>query len=545
MPGKNKLKILHAVSEVVPFLATGGMGQVAGALSHTLADKDKSLDVRVVAPLYAKFRDKYEPQMKFLGAAEVKLAWRVQYCGVFELSHEGVTYYFVDNRHYFDRENAYGYVDDGERFAFFCKAVFAMIEISNWVPDVIHAHDWQSALVPIYLKTHFYEKFGQIKTVYTLHNMEYQGQMPGYILYDVFELTEDNKSIVWYDECINLMKGAIVCTDKLTTVSPSYAEEIQVSGGYGLEPIIRENAYKLSGIINGIDTKTYDPSTDPLLGKNTYTAEDLKGKAANKKKLQAFFNLPKAPRKMLICIVSRLVSHKGIDLITYMLDDLLKLDVQFLLLGTGEHAYELFFEEKAVSNPDKVAVSIAFNPEIAGMIYAGADVLLMPSRSEPCGLAQMIACRYGTIPIIRKTGGLGDTIHDCRLGDGNGFVFNEYTAQALMDTVNAALDLYTYHPADWTNLVKAAMNVDFSWDLSAKEYSKLYRELEPPSFFDEPEPEPAPAAKPAPKPAPAPAAKPAPKPAVASKPAARSAAKPKPAPKPAPKPRVKPKPKAK
>ena len=478
MPKKKKIKILHAVSEVVPFLATGGMGQVAGALSSTLAENDDSLDVRVVAPLYAKFRDKYEPQMKFLGAAEVKLAWRVQYCGVFELSHEGVTYYFVDNKHYFDRENAYGYVDDGERFAFFCKAVFSVIEISKFLPDVIHAHDWQSALVPIYLKTHFAESYGSIKTVFTIHNMEYQGQMPGFILYDIFELSDEHKDIVWYNNAINLMKGAIICTDKLTTVSPSYAEEIQVNGGYGLEPIIRENAYKLCGIINGIDTKTYDPETDPLLGKNTYTVDNLKGKAANKKKLQGFFNLPKAPRKMLICIVSRLVSHKGIDLITYMLDDLLKLDVQFLLLGTGEHAYELFFEEKAVHNPDKVAVSIAFNPEIAGMIYAGADVLLMPSRSEPCGLAQMIACRYGTIPLIRRTGGLGDTIHDCRLGDGNGFVFEDYCAHALMDTVNAALDLYTNRQEDWTNLVKAAMKVDFSWDLSAKAYSNLYRELE-------------------------------------------------------------------
>ena len=478
MPRKKKMKILNAVSEVVPFLATGGMGQVAGALSSTLAVSDKSLDVRVIAPLYAKFRSKYEPQMKFLGATEVQLAWRTLYCGIYELSHEGVTYYFVDNRRYFDRENAYGYVDDGERYAFFCKAVFAAIEISKFVPDVIHAHDWQSALVPIYLKTHFAEKYGGIRTVFTIHNMEYQGQMPGYILHDIFDLTEKDIGIVWYDGCINLMKGAIICTDKLTTVSPSYADEIQIGGGYGLEPIIRENAYKLSGIINGIDTITYDPATDPLLGKNTYTVENLKGKAANKRKLQAFFNLPKESRKMLICVVSRLVSHKGIDLITYMLDDLIKMDVQFLLLGTGEHAYELFFEEKALNHPDKVAVSIAFNPEIAGMIYAGADVLLMPSRNEPCGLAQMIACRYGTIPIIRKTGGLGDTIQDCRLGDGNGFVFEEYTTEALMDTIASALSLYKNHQKDWTNLVKAAMQVDFSWDLSARAYSKLYRELE-------------------------------------------------------------------
>ena len=478
MPRKKKMRILHAVSEVVPFLATGGMGQVTGALATTLAENDKSLDVRIVTPFYATFRDKYEPQMKFLGATEIKLAWRTLYCGVFELSHEGVTYYFVDNRRYFDRDNAYGYADDGERFAYFCKAVFAVLEITNFMPDIIHAHDWQTALVPIYLKTQYAEEYGNIRTVYTIHNIEYQGQMPGYIMQDVFDIANKDAGIVWYDGCINLMKGAIVCTDRLTTVSPSYADEIQIDGGYGLEPIIRENSYKLRGIINGIDTKTYDPATDPLLGKNTFTADNLKGKAACKKKLQAFFNLPKSPRKMLICIVSRLVSHKGIDLITFMLDDLLKLDVQFLVLGTGEHAYELFFEEKAVNNPDKVAVSIAFNPDIAGMIYAGADVLLMPSRSEPCGLAQMIACRYGTIPIIRKTGGLGDTVRDCRLGDGNGFVFDDYTAQALMDTVTTALDLYADHPDDWTNLVKAAMKVDFSWDLSAKEYSKLYRELE-------------------------------------------------------------------
>ena len=478
MPRKKKLKVLNAVSEVVPFLATGGMGQVAGALANALGENDKDLDIRIVAPLYKKFRDKYEPQMKFLGAAEVQLAWRKLYCGVFELSQDAVTYYFVDNRYYFDRDSAYGYVDDGERFAFLSKAVFAVIKVAKFLPDVIHAHDWQTALVPIYLKTHYAEEYPGIRTVYTLHNMEYQGQMPGWILFDVFDLQEKDESIVSFNGCINLMKGAIICADKITTVSPSYAIEIQGEGGYGLETIIRENAYKLSGIINGIDTKTYDPETDKLLGKNTYTADNLKGKAANKKKLQALFDLPREPRKMLICIVTRLVSHKGIDLITYILDDLIKLDVQFLLLGTGEHSYELFFEERALYHPDKVAVNIAFNPEIAGMIYAGADLLLMPSRSEPCGLAQMIACRYGTIPVVRKTGGLGDTIHDCRLGDGNGFVFEEYNAQVLLDTIVSALDLYTYHEADWKKLIQASMRLDFGWDMSAKAYGDLYRGLQ-------------------------------------------------------------------
>jgi starch synthase len=309
-----------------------------------------------------------------------------------------------------------------------------------------------------------------------MHNMEYQGQYRPDINSDVFGMSEYEARLVNYDGCINLMKGAIVCADKLTTVSPSYAGEIQIAGGYKLEAIIRENAYKLSGIINGIDTKLYDPATDPLLEKN-YTSQNLTGKAVNKKQLQSLFNLPVSPRKMLICVVSRLVSHKGIDLITYMMDDMLRMDVQFLLLGTGEHAYELFFEERAVRYPDKVAVSIAFNPEIAGKIYAGADVFLMPSRSEPCGLAQMIACRYGTIPIVRKTGGLGDTIRDCRLGSGNGFVFEDYNAGALLDTVSQALDLYTYREDDWKNLVQEAMECDFSWKISARAYSDLYKGL--------------------------------------------------------------------
>jgi len=473
---KKKLKVLFAVSEVVPFIATGGMGQVAGALAHALSENNSDLDVRVVTPLYAAFRDKYEPQMKFLGETEVRLAWRTLYCGVYELKQNGVTYYFIDNRHYFERLNIYGYYDDGERYAFFSKAVFAAMELIDYVPDVIHAHDWQAALVPVYLKTHYYERFGGVRTVFTIHNMEYQGKNPRDILYEVFDLWDESAGLLEYDHCLNLMKGAIVCADKITTVSPSYANEIQIGGGYGLEAIIRENSYKLSGIINGIDQKLYDPGTDKLLKRN-YSAEAPEGKAFNKRKLQNLFSLPIAPRKMLLCVVSRLVSHKGIDLITYMLDDLINMDVQFLLLGTGEHNYELFFEEKAVRHPDKVAVSIAFNPEIAGMIYAGADVLLMPSRSEPCGLAQMIACRYGTIPIVRKTGGLGDTIHDCRLGDGNGFVFEDYNAGALLETVSAALELYTYRAEDWKNLVHAAMCCDFGWDISAKAYADLYKSI--------------------------------------------------------------------
>ena len=474
--GNVKLKILNAVSEVVPFIATGGMGQVAGALATALAENDPGLDVRIVAPLYAQFRNNYESQMRFIGETVVNLSWRDMYCGVFELEQNGVTYYFVDNRFYFGRDSAYGYYDDGERFAFFSKAVFAVIGLTGFVPDVIHAHDWQTALVPVYLKTRFAGLYGNIRSVFTIHNLEYQGQYSRDILADVFDLWDEEAGLVEYDSCINLMKGAIVCADKLTTVSPSYAKEIQSGGGYGLESILAENAYKLRGIINGIDINVYDPATDVMIEKN-YTVDTLENKGINKKKLQAIFNLPDAPRKMLICVVSRLVSHKGIDLITYLLDDLLKMDVQFLLLGTGDHDFELFFEEMAVRNTDKIGVSIAFNPEIASLIYAGADVMLMPSRSEPCGLAQMIACRYGTIPIVRKTGGLGDTIKDCRLGVGNGFIFEEYNAAILLDTISHALDLYTNHPEDWQNLMREAMKSDFGWGISASAYADLYKEL--------------------------------------------------------------------
>ncbi|MCL2588936.1 MAG: glycogen synthase [Oscillospiraceae bacterium] len=468
-------KLLFAVSESVPFIATGGMGQVAGALTAALAERHPDYDVRVVLPLYASFRDRYAADMKFLGQCTVQLAWRQIYCGVFEMTLGGVTYYFVDNRDYFDRERAYGYYDDGERFAFFSKAVFAVMDLTGFTPDIVHAHDWHTALVSIYLKTRFADR--NIRSVFTIHNLEYQGKFNSMTLGDVFDLGPEDEGLVTYDGCINLMKGAIVAADRLTTVSPSYAGEIQFDHGFGLEAIIRENAYKLQGIINGIDTKAYNPAEDPLLPKN-YTAENLADKAASKRKLQTLFGLPKTQKKMLICLVSRLVSHQGIDLITYIFDEMLKLDVQFVLLGTGDDAYECFFADKALQHPDKAGVDIAYNPEIAGLIYAGADVMLMPSQSEPCGLTQMIACRYGTIPIVRKTGGLGDTIRDCRAGEGNGFVFEEYNAELLLDTIKEALDLFKSSPADWQNLMRQAMQCDFSWDVSAKAYAEIYEQLQ-------------------------------------------------------------------
>ncbi|MCL2547987.1 MAG: glycogen synthase [Symbiobacteriaceae bacterium] len=471
-------RVLYAVSEVAPFLSTGGMGQVVGSLPTALMRVDKEMDVRVISPLYRQVRNQFGAGMTLVGSLHVPLSWRSQYCGVYMAERDGITYYFLDNLYYFDRERPYGYLDDGERFAFMSAAVLAVLELIDFVPDIIHAHDWQSALVPIYLKIAYSQRYPQLRTIFTIHNIEYQGRYGMEILGDVFGIDDKDRGIVEYDGDINLMKGAIVCCDRLTTVSPSYAEEVKGVGGFGLEGIIRQNGYKLSGIINGIDYEIYDPETDKVLVEG-YNALSLEGKAANKRALQTLFGLPVAPRTPALCMVSRLVTHKGIDLITTIAETLLKDDVQLFILGTGDHQYELFFQDLATLYPDKAAVSIAYNPEISNRIFAGADIMLMPSASEPCGLAQMICCRYGTIPVVRATGGLKDSVQDCRLGDGNGFVFEDYDAEELLSTIRQAVDLYKYREEQWQDLVREAMKRDFRWDLSAKAYRELYFNLLP------------------------------------------------------------------
>ncbi|MDR2605827.1 MAG: glycogen synthase [Oscillospiraceae bacterium] len=499
------VKVLFAVSEAAPYVATGGLGQVAGALPKALtAAYGNDIEVAVVCPMYKSVRQQFNAAVageararqggaevggqgsgdgavgsgdgavswEFIGETRVQLAWRNEYLGVFKADN-GVTVYFVDNMRYFDREDSYGYFDDGERFAFFCKAVFSVIEMTGFVPDVIHAHDWQSALVPIYLKTRFADRYANVRSVFTIHNVEYQGKFSPDILNDVLDLRENERGMVTWDNCINLMKGAIVCCDRLTTVSPSYSLELQDYGGYGLEPIIRENRYKLSGIINGIDTEIYNPATDKEIFAN-YSVDSPEGKTRDKERVQRHFGLPVKRDVPLICVISRLVAHKGIDLITQIAPDLMQMDLQFLLLGTGDYWYTSFFEQLAHEHPDKVGVSISYNAEIASMIYAGADIMLMPSKSEPCGLAQMIACRYGTIPIVRKVGGLKDTITDCRGGEGNGFTFLDYNAGELLFTVKKAIELYTCKRDSWRNLMREAMRSDFSWTVSAGKYMELY-----------------------------------------------------------------------
>lgn len=469
------MNILFAASEAVPFIKTGGLADVAGSLPAVLAAAGH--DVRVVIPLYEQIGEDWRSQMTFLCDTRVQLAWRSQYCGLFELKRDGVTYYFIDNEYYFKRQSLYGSFDDGERYAYFCKAVMEMLPKIDFIPDVLHCHDWQSALCVIYLKRKYcyLEDYSAMKAVYTIHNIDYQGIYNFDILGDIFCLDSWDRYVVEYDGCINLTKGAIVCCDILTTVSPRYAQEIQTEYySSGLHHILRMNKDKIRGIINGIDTDYYNPATDKSIVKN-FDLDTIDGKVENKLALQKTFGLPERADVPMIAMVSRLASHKGFDLVRRVADEILMSDVQFVLLGTGEGELEDFFSNLAQRHPDKCGVMLAFDKILAKQIYASADMFLMPSKSEPCGLAQMIASRYGTIPIVRETGGLYDTIkpYITSEGTGNGFTFKTYNAHDMLDAVRRALSLYC-EKEEWSKLVANAMNMDFSWNASAKKYLEMY-----------------------------------------------------------------------
>ncbi len=471
----NIMKILFAASEGLPFVQTGGLGDVIGALPKSIVNANPDFDVRVVLPLYESI-DRSE--LEFLCYIYLPLSWRNQYCGIFGKVVEGVTYYFIDNEYYFKRASCYGHYDDGERFAFFSKAVLEILPAIDFYPDVIHAHDWQTALVPIYLRTVFAgrEHYDNIKSIFTIHNIEYQGKYDKAILGDIFGLADFDYHIVEFDGCINLMKGALECADRISTVSPTYAEEIKSPYySHGLSPIILNNSGKLNGILNGIDINFYNPSIDKDIFK-TYNINSIDKKAANKKGLQEMLGLPVNANIPLVAIISRLVSHKGIDIVAEAAENLLCNNIQLVILGKGDRDYEVFFENLQRRYPNKVVAYIAFEPQIAKKIYAAADMFLMPSKSEPCGLAQMIASRYGTVPIVRETGGLKDSIHDCTLGEGNGFTFVDYTADNISNAINRALNLY-YDKKNWNNLVTEVMNTDFSWNNSALEYINMYKSL--------------------------------------------------------------------
>lgn len=466
-----KKKILFVGSEVLPFAATGGLGEVLGSLPKALAARG-DYDVRVIMPFYSDISQEIRSKAQYLCNFNVGLAWRNLYCGLFMLEKDGVTYYFIDNEYYFHRDGLYGFYDDGERYAFFCKAVMDSFYFTGFMPDIIHANDWQAALIPIY-NTCIYRY--NLKTIFTIHNIEYQGKYDLAILGDVFGLPPEAGAYVEYEGCINLLKGAIECSDCVTTVSESYAEELHdASFAHGLEDIIAKNSWKTRGILNGLDTVVYDAETDPEIT-NNFSHTDITGKLKDKRELQEMGNLYADDSAPLLAIVSRLVSHKGMDIVMNSLEGLLNnTNLQVLVLGKGDRRYEDYFLWLQSQYHGRVSAMITYNKALSHKVYAGADMFLMPSKAEPCGLSQMIACRYGTVPIVRETGGLRDSIKDCGGGEGNGFTFSNYSADDMANAVYRAVDLYRNHGDDWDKLRKYIMTIDFSWHKSAEKYDEMY-----------------------------------------------------------------------
>ncbi len=470
---KPKRKILFAASECTPFIATGGLAEVIGSLSKSLA-QDEEYDVRVVLPLYSDIRGDYRQRFTYLGNINVPLGWRNQYCGIFSYEESGVTFYFLDNEYYFRRGGCYGYYDDGERFAFFSRAVMEILGFLQFYPDVLHCHDWQAALAAIYLKTIYCHRreYSLIRAVFTIHNIEYQGKYSLDVLEDLFGISNDYRYLLEFDGCANLMKAAIECSETFTTVSPTYAEEIKrAEYAHGLQGEVERNAFKLRGILNGIDVKSYDPATDPALFA-PYSAENPAGKEVCKAELQKMLGLPVRADVPVVAMISRLVAHKGLDLVRAAIEELLADDVQFVLLGTGDSEYESYFKDLANRYKGKAVSIIAFNGDLSRKIYSGADIFLMPSKSEPCGLSQMIASRYLTVPVVRETGGLYDSIKPYGAG-GNGFTFAAYNAGDMLYVLREAVLLYKNKP-EWQKLMIKAGTTDFSWQRSAEEYKKLY-----------------------------------------------------------------------
>lgn len=469
------MNILFAASEAVPYAASGGLADVIGSLPKAI--KGKGHECRIVIPLYKAIPDELRKRMKFVVNITVDVSWRKQYCGIFTAVNDGITYYFIDNEYYFSRDGLYGFYDDCERFVFFSRAVLEMLRYIDFKPDVINSNDWQTALIPVYYNIYYKYQQGYdgIRNVFTIHNIEYQGRYGKEVLNELMGIPMYHANLLEYDGYINMMKGAIETADKITTVSPSYAWEILDPWyAHGLDRILVTKQYKLKGILNGIDSDIFNPEKDSTIAAN-YSPENLSGKAVCKKKLMSEIGLDD-DNEPVIGIVTRFVGHKGIDLIRNVFEEIVHSGMKFAVLGSGERIYEDFFREMAARYTGKVAVEIGFRPELSRKIYAGADMFLMPSQSEPCGLAQMISMRYGTIPIVRETGGLRDSVRDNGGENGNGFTFKTYNANDMLDAVKRAKSVYDA-PENWTELVKRAMKCDYSWNASADEYIKMYDEL--------------------------------------------------------------------
>ena len=477
-------KILFVGSEAMPFAATGGLGDVLGSLPAAIkrAGGDE-VDVRVVIPYYTAVNDGFGDCCETVAEFYTDLGWRHQYCGVKALQKDGVTYYFIDNQYYFFRGALYGSFDDGERFAFFSKSVVDMLAHIDFYPDILHANDWQSAMSVVYLKTQYrdIEAYSKIKAIFTIHNIEYQGKYDINVLGDLFGLGDGERGLMEYDGCINLMKAAVSCADKVSTVSPQYAKEILAPEyAHALDRILRLEQHKLIGILNGIDYDFYNPSTDKDISKN-FTWRSFAKKVENKLALQREVGLPERADVPMLTVISRLASHKGLDLIKNGICNILQSkDVQFVVLGRGEAEYEAFFTELEARFPNKVKALMLYDRALSKRIYAASDIFVMPSKSEPCGLSQMIASRYGAIPVVRETGGLYDSIKPYYEIDGkmmgNGFTFADYNPYVLADRISAAIDLW----CDEAKRVKFAgkiMRTDFSWQSSALKYMEMYNSL--------------------------------------------------------------------
>ncbi len=469
------MKILFAASEAQPFVASGGLGDVMGSLPKAL--RANGIVCRVVVPLYSYISDDLKKKMSYICNFNVSLGWRNQYCGVYQYNNNGVIFYFIDNEYYFKRDGIYGFYDDAERFAFFSKAVLELIQHINYVPDILHCNDWQTAMAPVYLNV-FYRpnsKYSNVKTIFTIHNIEYQGKYGLDLMGDVLGLPSSATGLMQYDGCLNMVKAAIEVSDKVTTVSPSYSEELKNFWyGCGLDRELAQHSYKFCGILNGIDYDVNNPQTDKNIYCN-YSTENLSGKKKNKKQLCSEMNISNDEQPV-VGIVSRMVKHKGLDLVEYALEYLIRSGFKFVVLGSGEYRFESFFNNMRERYPDRISVYIGYNKLLSKKIYAGSDMFLMPSQSEPCGLSQMIALRYGSIPIVRETGGLKDSIRDCSLGAGNGFCFRQYNADDMNCALFRAKKLYEDKVA-WENLVKYAMKCNFSWDESAIKYMFLYKDV--------------------------------------------------------------------
>lgn len=481
-----KMQIVFASAECAPFVKTGGLGDVAGSLPAALVRA--GAEVIVMVPKYATIKDEYKSQMKHFSDFYVSLGWRSEYCGLEKLEHDGVTYMFIDNERYFARDYPYGFFDDGERFAFFSKAITESLQHlpEGFECDILHCNDWQTALAPVFLRE-FYQGlplYDRVKTVFSIHNVAFQGQFSDTVMEDILGVAHipAAASQLRCDACsINYMLGALRYADAITTVSPTYASEIQTPEfGEGLDGVLRERSYALQGILNGIDVAGFDPATDKRIAAN-YTVEDRSGKAVCKTKLQEELGLEVREDRPLMVMVTRLTRQKGMDLVMYALDRILAGGVQVAVLGTGDRDYEdglRYFQDKY---PGTMAARIEFDPALSQRMYAAADMFLMPSKFEPCGLSQIIAMRYGTLPIVRETGGLKDTVipYNEFTGEGTGFSFSNFNGDEMGDAVFRAARLFWDNRDVWNQLVTQAMSQDFSWTRSADKYLDLYFFMHP------------------------------------------------------------------